>query len=555
MQDASADPLIGTVLADRYRILGLMSQGGFGKVYRAEHVTIGRPLAVKVMAVSGQGLDDDDCRRRFLSEARATSQIRHANVIDIIDFGHTTDGLAFYVMEFLEGEDLAHTLHYGGALPWWRLGPMVLQICGALGAAHRLGIVHRDIKPANCFRIAVEDNQDFIKVLDFGIAKIYAPPPGMDVPRTATHTLMGTPAYMAPEFAAGSPADERSDIYALGVVMYELATGVRPFGGADFVSILFNHRYSEAVPPRSIVADVPEAAERIILRALSKHPDDRYQTMRALQEDVRASLVGSSRPLLTVDRTVVAVRGPRPSPADVPAPETGAHLDDSVSTAVRSPPVPPPTAVTRKSLRGLLVITTLSVATATVVALSIGRSGLFAGSSGDAPAPVAAAASSPEAPMLSAPLPVFSPTDPRALAGTTGESGGLPTKPPAELNPDPPPDRPVQVEPPPAAKPPDVKAAPRKKLPPALPAFNAARAADRLKRAVGPGTEACWTRHKTPSGFEFEVTVAVAADGGVKATGTVNSALRRCLIDLVHPRLSLEATTTGGVFQYTFRRV
>lgn len=567
MQDGYTDPLIGTVLADRYRIRALMSQGGFGKVYRAEHVTIGRPLAVKVLSVTGYGLDDDEPRRRFLSEARATSQIRHPNVIDIIDFGHTDSGLAFYVMELLAGEDLAAMLRRERSLPWSRLGPMLLQMCSALGAAHRLGIVHRDIKPANCFRIEVEDNPDFIKVLDFGIAKIYAPPPGMDVPRTATHTLMGTPAYMAPEFAAGTPADERSDIYALGVVMYELATGARPFGGVDFVNILYNHRYTEPVPPRSLAVDLPEAAERIILRALSKEPADRHQSMRELQDEVRRSLAVPTGALAAL----APASTPHPAPPSAPSPPTdGPNATDTTLAAVLAttglaerpldPPNPKlspdirgvfdaehpldsPTRPNSRPRRGLLpVITALSAMTATAVLWFIFNR--------------TAAVEDPAAP-LSGPVVTATPTTTPPMDPPPESPGpSLPQVEPPTTTPTPTP-APVPATAP-TRKPP-VRSAERvtpiKKQPSGaapVPAFNGAKAHDILARAVKAGAAKCYADHNAPAGFEFLITVTVTAEGGAKPRGSATSPLRRCLVGLVTDKLSLGATTTGGEFAYTF---
>ncbi len=539
MQDQDVDPLIGTVLAERYQIREMMSQGGFGKVYRAEHVTIGRPLAVKVMSTSEQGLDDAEWRRRFLSEARATSRIRHPNVIDIIDFGYTEGGLAFYVMELLSGEDLAHTLRHEGSLPWSRLGPMVLQICGALGAAHRLGIIHRDIKPANCFRVEVEDNPDFIKVLDFGIAKNYAPPPGVDVPKTATHTIMGTPDYMAPEFAAGVPADERSDIYALGVVMYELATGKRPFSGADFVSILFSHRYTEPTPPRSLAPGLPEAAERIILRALHKQADARQQSMRELQDEVRSSLAAQVE--------APARTGPGSSPRTVLAPGTsdprgplGAHVSDATLAAVPAGRPPElPTMANHRPWRGLLAISVLcTLAAATMIWLGVrGPDATISDATINIskPAPVAAL---PVAPAKVVPVGREPVVDPAPAVVTPAAPVVVPDPTPV-------------AAPNPVARPSD-PVVPGKKPPAARPAFNAAKAQERLKQAVKAGTAACFKDHNAPPGFEFQVTVTVAADGSATASGSATSPLRRCLMNLVTPKVSLGVTTTGGEIRHTF---
>lgn len=564
MTIAQEDPLLGVVLSERYRICELMSQGGFGKVYRAEHVTIGRPLAVKVLTASAHALDDEDRRRRFLSEARATSQIRHPHIIDIIDFGHTADGLAFYAMELLSGEDLAQMLRREGPIPWERLGPMVVQICSALATAHRLGIVHRDIKPANCFRVEMQDNHDFIKVLDFGIAKFYDPPPGMDVPRTATHAIMGTPAYMAPEFAEGVPADVRTDIYALGVLIYELATGSRPIRGADFVSTLYNHRYVEPAAPRTLIPDIPEAAEQIILRALRKSPDQRQQTMRELQEEVRASLTAPTRSPAAGRADALAVVEPRLVAASPPPPAANNEDDTTLEAQARPRPVDPPTAVARRPQRTTWAWAAGGGLAAVLVLIGLKSAGLFAPRIQGPRIPIASA---PE--QLVDMAPAASPAPPPVitsdLAADWGEdrAGSVAAEPPATV--------PVTIETGPLHVAPSTDLAPMrdrslsggaapkpsssrlasKKLPPV---FDAERVHSRLSRAIAAGTETCWTKYSATPGFEFEITVVVAADGSATPQGSANSGLRRCLVDLVRGQRGLGATLTGGRFPYTFRR-
>jgi serine/threonine protein kinase len=564
MQEGHIDPLIGTVLAERYRIQAMMSQGGFGKVYRAEHVTIGRLLAVKVLSAKGYGHDDDDARRRFLSEARATSQIRHSNVIDILDYGHTDSGLAFYVMELLDGEDLAAMLRRGGPLPWSRLGPMVTQICGALAAAHRLGIVHRDIKPANCFRIEVEDNPDFIKVLDFGIAKNYAPPPGMDVPRTATHALMGTPFYMAPESAAGSPADERSDIYSLGVVMYELATGARPVTGVDFVNILFNHCHSELIPPRSLAVDLPEAAERIILRALSKKPEARQQSMRELQEEVRRSLA-----VPTGGMPVLGPAQPATQPRPSPAPVDPHAMDTTVAAALGAAPAVVPVVPTVVPAQHPLDSPTLSnqrprrlmlpslSAVSAVSAIVVLWMAFNRGDAVDETATPPVLANRHETAPATPPEP-----DRRKLPHTDPKPVDPPTPlaPPTSLPtptsaPAPAPPTPKKTATRPSDHVPSVKKSPQpQQRPAAVPAFSATKAEQRLRAAVEAGATKCYVEHNAPSGFDFAITVTVTPEGAVQAAGKTNSPLRRCLLELTKTT-SLDKTTTGGEFQFTFSRV
>ena len=290
-QQFSAENLVGTVLADRYRLIKLIGEGGMGSVYQAEHITIGRKLAIKVLAP--EYCDSPDVVARFLQEARTASMLHHEHIVDITDFGYTKQGLAFLTMEYLEGEDLATLLAREGRQPWTRVRRMMLQICRALDAAHEKGIVHRDMKPDNCFRIKRGGNHDFIKILDFGIAKVIVDgqnPTRADKPKMATEagTLLGTPEYMAPEIARDQKADARVDVYSLGVVMYELLTGSVPFKGQTFMATVAMQMVDEPQPPRKRApeADIPEAIEQVVLRALKKDPADRFQSVREFADAI-----------------------------------------------------------------------------------------------------------------------------------------------------------------------------------------------------------------------------------------------------------------------------
>ena len=281
--------LVGHVLADRYRLLKLIGEGGMGSVYQAEHITIGRKLAIKVLAP--EYCDSPEVVARFLQEARTASMLHHEHIVDITDFGYTKQGLAFLTMEYLEGEDLATLLQREGRQPWARLRRMILQVCRALHAAHEKGIVHRDMKPDNCFRIKRGGNHDFIKILDFGIAKVIAD--GQfgsreDKPKMATEagTLLGTPEYMAPEIARDQKADARVDVYSLGILMYEMLTGSVPFKGHTFMATVAMQMVDEPDPPslRCPEASIPPEIEHVILIALRKDPADRYQSVHELAE-------------------------------------------------------------------------------------------------------------------------------------------------------------------------------------------------------------------------------------------------------------------------------
>jgi serine/threonine-protein kinase len=296
-----AEGLVGTVLGERYRLIRLIGQGGMGAVYQAEHAIIGKTIAVKVLASSYSRNPGDV--QRFLQEARAASLIRHDHVVDIADFGYTPRGQAYLVMEYLEGEDLAQTLQREGALPWLRVSDITTQIGSALAAAHAKGIIHRDMKPENCFRVRREGDADYIKVLDFGIAKIVDDRFKRDGQESLTIEggIIGTPEYVAPELCRGQKADARVDIYALGIIMYRMLTGVLPFrtDTDNYMAVLSQHLTDEPVPPRQQApgAGIPARIEAIVLRALAKDPDRRYQKVEELIAALRAAqleLTGSS---------------------------------------------------------------------------------------------------------------------------------------------------------------------------------------------------------------------------------------------------------------------
>jgi tRNA A-37 threonylcarbamoyl transferase component Bud32 len=299
--------LVGTVLADRYRILKKLGEGGMGSVYLAEHTTINKRLAIKVL--SPEYSHKQDLVDRFLQEARAASMIEQENVVEITDFGSTPGGSVFFAMEFLNGEDLAGTIKREGPLPWSRVRVMMLQVCTALSAAHAAGIIHRDMKPENCYRIKRGSNEDFIKVLDFGIAKVQSDEGDGGKGLTRTGMIFGTPEYMSPEQAKGEKVDHRVDIYAAGVILYELLTGRVPFTADTFMGILTKHMF-EAPPAPSMVAPdcaVPPDVEAIILKALQKDRDYRFQSMAEMARAIEAVGTGAS-PVFVMREDVTAPR-------------------------------------------------------------------------------------------------------------------------------------------------------------------------------------------------------------------------------------------------------
>jgi serine/threonine-protein kinase len=272
------DPLIGRVLSERYRIIRKIGEGGMGCVYQAEHALIEKKIALKV-------LFQDLTRRadlvaRFLQEAKSASRIGHENVIDISDFGQSPEGLVYIAMEYLEGQDLGRTLKQVKTIDWQRARPILMQITKALRAAHEHGIIHRDMKPENVYLVQREGRWDFVKVLDFGIAKVVTTDD--DGPRlTQTGMIFGTPEYMSPEQAQGHQPDQRVDVYAVGCIMYHMLTGSVPFMADSFMGILTKHLLEPVVPPRKRRPDLdilPEV-EAVCLRAMEKERDKRFPDM------------------------------------------------------------------------------------------------------------------------------------------------------------------------------------------------------------------------------------------------------------------------------------
>ncbi|QQR91895.1 MAG: serine/threonine protein kinase [Myxococcales bacterium] len=281
VQGTDVDPLLGVVVSGRYKILRRIGEGGMGIVYEAQHVVIEKRVALKV-------LRDDFSKRpevveRFRQEARSASRIGHDNIIDISDFGEIPNGASYFVMEMLDGEDLAMRLEREGLLDPFDAVDVILQCCRGLGAAHAKGIVHRDMKPENIFLIEREGRSGFVKLVDFGIAKMSdletAGEPGRKL--TKTGMIFGTPEYMSPEQAGGKSLDHRVDVYALGVILYELLVGRVPFVGDTFMGILTQHMFEQPPPLREInpKVEVAPELEGIVYKAMSKDPLDRFQTM------------------------------------------------------------------------------------------------------------------------------------------------------------------------------------------------------------------------------------------------------------------------------------
>ncbi len=279
--------MIGKTIAGRYEILQKLGEGGMGVVYKAMQTSVERIVALKILHPHMTG--NEEALKRFQREAKTTSKLRQANAIHIYDFG-VEGSLSFLVMEYIEGESLDDVIRKSGALELPRVANIVRQVCYALAEAHDLGIVHRDLKPSNIYLSRKRDGSEEVKVLDFGIAKVLGEQQGM-TRLTQTGMIIGTPQYMSPEQVEGLPLDHRSDVYSLGIIMYELLTGETPFQADTPFKLLMKHVKEKPVPPRKFRPNIaiPEAVEKIVLKALEKDPAKRFQSISELQQSLEAA--------------------------------------------------------------------------------------------------------------------------------------------------------------------------------------------------------------------------------------------------------------------------
>ncbi|MDJ0761964.1 MAG: serine/threonine-protein kinase [Myxococcota bacterium] len=275
---------LGQILDNRFRLLQLLGEGGMGSVYLGQHTVIGRDVAVKFLRA--ELAQDEEMIKRFFREAQAAAAIKHKSIIDVFDVGVAPWGEPYLVMEYLEGESLSAVLQRTGPIDVGAVCAIMESVLSALGAAHDKGIVHRDIKPENIFIVQVPDGPPMIKLIDFGISKFTQ---GVDQTKlTRTGELLGTPTYMAPEQARGTSDIKMSaDLYALGIVLYEMLTGELPFTGENYNAIIVNILTTEARPPREAYPDFPIEAEGIVLRAIHKDPEYRYQSAQEMLDALK----------------------------------------------------------------------------------------------------------------------------------------------------------------------------------------------------------------------------------------------------------------------------
>jgi serine/threonine-protein kinase len=375
--------LVGSVLAERYRITRLIGEGGMGQVYEAEHVHIAKRFAIKLL--KPDIVSQPATVARFRQEARSASSIGHENIVEIEDFATLPDGSVYLAMELLDGESLADRMHRG-PVPLPEAAQIVGAVLRGLGAAHDKGIVHRDMKPENVF-LAKKGGREVPKILDFGIAKVTGPSEEGSLNLTRTGAIFGTPLYMSPEQAKGQPTDLRTDIYSVGVILYELVTGRAPFRADSSVQLLNQHITVPPEPPSTAAPErhVPPALEAVVLRALEKEPAQRFADMRQFAAGLDEAARG-----LTADALPVAA-------ADAPPVALGL-ASRPLGAAPSSPSLPPPDGATNR--RGPLPI---------VLALGLAVAG---GVVWFATRPRPSAPVAPPAPALAPTLPPPAPTVP-----------------------------------------------------------------------------------------------------------------------------------------------
>jgi hypothetical protein len=322
---ARSDQLaVGSVIGERYEVTARLAAGGMGEVYKARHVELGKSMAVKVMRPELSA--DPAFVARFKREAIATGGIGQMNIVDISDFGRTADGRFYFVMEYLDGQTLSHVLQHHGPLATERVLHIGVQVARALVAAHSLGVVHRDLKPENIMLLQRPGHSDFVKVLDFGVAKLPNPEGGRAF--TVMGMVVGTPQYMSPEQARAVNVDHRSDIYALGLILHEMLSG-KPTFEAETPTSLMVKQVTEAPPPLVVEADGSVELAELVMQMLAKSPDDRPQSMEqvlvALDE-----LSAGRRP----GQPVRAVSARQTLPPGAPVPNHAPTAFDELEAAV-----------------------------------------------------------------------------------------------------------------------------------------------------------------------------------------------------------------------------
>jgi serine/threonine-protein kinase len=353
-----ADPLIGSVVAGKFKVLSLVAAGGMGKVYRAEQMPLGRAVALKVLHINAlEDTDDDDpqFKKRFLREASILAKLQHPNIVTVFDYG-AIEGeheRYFMAMEFLSGETLTRRIADRVALSARDTIKIARQLARGLSEAHASGVIHRDLKPSNVMLLAGRDGEDLVKIVDFGIVKLVGDDSVETEELTQEGSFIGSPKYMAPEqIARGGKIDARTDVYSFGIILYQCLTGTVPFDGASSVQTLMAHLNQAPQPmkQRNPNLDVPEWLDELVMTCIEKEPGKRPQTMESVARtftDAEAML-NSGRILTSMGAQAVS-RSNRPSVPDTlssgalpPAPQSVAGKQISITTQGTISSVSPP---------------------------------------------------------------------------------------------------------------------------------------------------------------------------------------------------------------------
>jgi len=349
------DLLVGAKVAGRYWVLSMLGHGGMSVVYKAKTIHKGRIVALKTLRM--QGLNDELVVKRFQREAELLSGLNHPRIVQCYDYGTTTRGQPYFVMDYLQGMNLSSVIKNDGPLDAVRFQHIFLQVCGAVDHAHRCGVIHRDLKPGNIMLSAKAGQRDFVKVVDFGIARFEEEAQRL----TRLGEVWGSPIYMSPEQCMGAALDARSDIYSIGIVMYEALTGKVPFFGKNYVETMTKQIGEPARMMREARPDlnIPPKIEAVVMKALSKEPDGRFQTMGQMKEELENVFPNAPKRVGTLDN-IPARKDTRPS-AQVqnemqPQPPTHAKEQPrSVRGMTSEPPSPSPSRLRTTTIGGIII--------------------------------------------------------------------------------------------------------------------------------------------------------------------------------------------------------
>ena len=317
------EALLGKTVADRYLLLEIIGQGGIGVVYKARHIHMDRMVAFKMLR--SESLRDERNRQRFQQEAKIVSSLTHPNIVQVFDFGFTSDNSAFLVMDFLDGKDLDTLIQESGYLTPEEVVPIFAQICDALTQMHEAGIIHRDLKPGNII-IVKKDNKSIAKLIDFGMVKLFESSGKAAQALTQAGEVFGSPYYMSPEQCTGMKLDPRTDIYSMGVLMFEAVTGRPPFLAENMASMAQMHLYEKPQAVGEIIndKDFPSWMQNIIFKALEKNVNDRYQSTHEMREA-----------LMSFNKFWLEKTGGESKPISLRQTTTSRHMKDEVVQAVR----------------------------------------------------------------------------------------------------------------------------------------------------------------------------------------------------------------------------